>query len=82
MKQPSFVKGIVGDAFIRLGIQPSSIHQKDANELDSVLDVMASSTGLTGIGKTSRKIRSALVDGIQLGDASNEQLYWGAGLYE
>lgn len=29
----SFVKGIVGDAFIRLGIQPSNIHQKDANEL-------------------------------------------------
>ena len=29
----SFVKGIVGDAFIRIGIQPSNIHQKDANEL-------------------------------------------------
>lgn len=29
----SFVKGIVGDAFLRLGIQPSNINQRDANQL-------------------------------------------------
>lgn len=58
------------------------VDRGNLQDLDAVLDVMAFSTGLTGIRKASRKIRSAPVDGIQLGDASNEQLYWGAGLYE
>ena len=50
-------------------------------DLDPILNVIEISTGMHGIGRTSRSIQAPPADGIQLGESSSE-LFWGAGLYK
>lgn len=50
-------------------------------DLDPILNVIEISTGMHGIGRTSRSIQAPPADGIQLGESSFE-LFWGAGLYK
>lgn len=50
--------------------------------LDPVLEVMQISTGMKGVGRAKREIKSAPADGIQLDGRSAGKMFWGAGLYK
>lgn len=50
-------------------------------EVDAVLNIIPISTGMRGMGKISRPIKSAPANGIKIGKEKTEQLIWEAGLF-
>jgi len=58
------------------------IDRGSIEEVEPILEILQTITGMRGIGKTSREIKRAPADGVQLDGEKTGQMFWIAGLYE